>query len=518
MNKTVKKIIIAVVIIALVAGIGTGGYFGGKKIYENIRDTSTCDLTIEIDETMVQQDFFGWGTSNCWWADDIDDPQTREEIADLLFSEEGLNLDTFRYCIYAGYDEENNLVTNEWRLGESFLVYDEATGEYVYDWSRDANSWAMLQEALERGVENVVLFANSPHYSMTVNGRSSGNDFNNGYNSNINGSHYDEFVDYLITVTQHFVDEGVPVTYLSPINEPQWNWGSYPSQEGCHYEQIEAVGLFAALAEEIVDRNLDIKLCGLESGEISDTTKDYYTALMENPEIAQVMGVYSFHSYWSDSNLENKIQFGQWISENCTLPVEMSEWCELPNAHDSTSAQGACIMARVIANDINYIGVNSWSNWVAMNQLGVNEEDGLDYSDGLLIADPENTSDYYQSIRYFAYKQFSHFVPAGSKVLACDDGVYTEATYIVNEGTAQQETLSYELVNEVAFLTPEGDIVVVVVNEGPARNMTIKLDGYSTVEVFTTDDQYRCESTFTGEKIDDYQLGEYSINTFVFSK
>ena len=160
MNKTVKKVIIAVLVVALIAGIATGGYFGGKKIYENSRDTSTRDLTINIDETLTKQDFYGWGTSNCWWADDISDPQTREEIADLLFSEEGLNLDTFRYCIYGGYDEENNLVANPWRLGESFLVYDEATGEYVYDWSRDANSWAMLQEALERGVTNVVLFAN----------------------------------------------------------------------------------------------------------------------------------------------------------------------------------------------------------------------------------------------------------------------------------------------------------------------------------------------------------------------
>ncbi|UKI23514.1 MAG: hypothetical protein L6V88_03360 [Anaerotruncus sp.] len=41
----------------------------------------------------------------------------------------------------------------------------------------------MLQAALDRGVDTVVLFANSPHYSMCINGRSSGAD--DGESSNI---------------------------------------------------------------------------------------------------------------------------------------------------------------------------------------------------------------------------------------------------------------------------------------------------------------------------------------------
>ena len=54
-------------------------------------------------------------------ADNIDDEQTRNEIANLLFSEDGLNLDTYRYCLYGGYDPENNVVDSQWRLGESFM-------------------------------------------------------------------------------------------------------------------------------------------------------------------------------------------------------------------------------------------------------------------------------------------------------------------------------------------------------------------------------------------------------------
>ena len=81
----------------------------------------------------------------------------------------------------------------------------------------------MLRAALDRGVDTVILFANSPHYSMCKNGRSSGSD--SGNETNIDPSRYQDYVDYFLTITEHFIDEGVPVKFISPINEPQWGWG-----------------------------------------------------------------------------------------------------------------------------------------------------------------------------------------------------------------------------------------------------------------------------------------------------
>lgn len=172
----------------------------------------------------------------------------------------------------------------------------------------------------------------------------------------------------------------------------------------------------------------------------------------------------------------------------------MSEWCELPSAHDASDPLTAVIMARVISNDIGCLNVNGWSNWVAMNEKGVNPDDGKDYSDGLLVADPENTQDYYISYRYYGYMQYSRFIPAGSKVLDCSDGVYTVATYKDDEGTHFRE-----LVNETAYLTPDGKVVVVVVNEGNTRDIKIKLDGYSNVTVYTTDSEKMCEEVYSGQ-------------------
>lgn len=124
-----RVLLVFVIIIALIASAG-GIYYGASK---------SCDLTVKINENEEISDFYGWGTSDCWWADDIKDEATRKEVARLLFSEEGLNLNIYRYCLYGGYDPANNRVDNQFRLGESFLVYNQETDTYEYDWSRDAS-------------------------------------------------------------------------------------------------------------------------------------------------------------------------------------------------------------------------------------------------------------------------------------------------------------------------------------------------------------------------------------------
>ncbi len=502
--KVIGIIVLIIVIIIVLVCAGCGIYYAASK---------SCTLTIKVNTDKELQEFDGWGTSDCWWADDLDDEKTREEVADLLFGEDGLNLDTFRYCIYGGYDENNNRVDNEFRLGESFYYINPDNPDYdEYDWNRDANSQEMLKLALERGVDTVILFANSPHYSMCTNGQSSGSD--DGYQCNIDESRYQDYVDYFLTITEYFLDEGVPVKYISPINEPQWAWGGdYVSQEGCHYEADEAIALLKLFAQGIKDRGLDVQLYALESGNIGDTAKNYYSMMMADEDISDVLGVCSVHSYFNDTDQIKKSRFGSWANDNVTTRFDMSEWCELPCVNDTTSINAALRMARVISQDVGTMGVNSWSNWVAMNQTGVNEDDGLDYSDGLLVVDPENTTDYTISNRYYGYMQFSRFVPAGSTVIDSSDGVITLSYDKDDDGIH-----FYENVNETSFLTPDGDVVVVVVNEGKERNIKIKLDGYQNVSIYTTDSENKCENTYSGEMEKKYTIGSNAINTYVFSK
>ncbi len=504
MIQTVLKILFVIILIIALLASGCGIYYAAAK---------SCDLTVKIDESKEISDFYGWGTSNCWWSDDISDEKTRDEIAKLLFSEEGLNINIYRYCLYGGYDHENNRVDNKWRLGESFLVYNEETDTYEYDWNRDANSMAMLNKALEYNVDTVILFANSPHYSMCINGQSSGADSGDGV-SNIDESRYQDYVDYFLDITEHFIEQGIPVKYISPINEPQWGWGGeYVAQEGCHYEIEQAAALIKLFAKGIIDRGLDVKLSVLESGSIGDTAKNYYNTLAADEEIKSVMGSNSYHSYFNDNDQIKKAKFGKWAKENVDVHFDMTEWCELPAEGDAKELRTALRMARVISNDVGSSMVNSWSNWVAINETGVNPDDGKDYSDGLIVANPNNTSDYYISERYYGYQHFSKFVPSGSKLIDCTDGVFTTEINKNDDGIQFRE-----FVNETAFKTPDGKIVLVLVNEGGARNISVKLDGYSKVQIFTTDETNNCAEIYNGGTNDKYAISENSINTFIFTK
>ena len=52
--------------------------------------------------------------------------------------------------------------------------------------------------------------------------------------------------------TKYFIEKGVPVKYISPINEPQWSWGGdWVGQEGCHYEPEQALAVFKVFAQKI---------------------------------------------------------------------------------------------------------------------------------------------------------------------------------------------------------------------------------------------------------------------------
>ena len=101
-------------------------------------------------------------------------------------------------------------------ISQEFQTFEVELG--VYDWNRDANAVWVLKAAQEIGVERFAAFANSPPARMTVAGRTNGEVERL---SNLAPEMYAEFADYLVDVVRHLQeDEGIPIEWLSPINEP----------------------------------------------------------------------------------------------------------------------------------------------------------------------------------------------------------------------------------------------------------------------------------------------------------
>ncbi len=483
-------------------------------------DASTVNVRMELLDR--QQEITGWGTSAAWWAQMVENTETADEYAKLLYSKEGLGLNVYRYNVGGGERENPN--TRLWRESsrstDSFLVpevYAE-TGKLEYDFTKDANAQQMLFRSLEYGcIDTVILFANSPHYLMTVSGQASGG--LKPAQSNLKKECYEDFADYMLDIAEYFISEGVPVKYISPINEPQWDWGGdWVGQEGCHYEIDEVIEVARVFARKIKERGLDIKLSMAESGEIGDHAMDCIELLYADEEIASVMGTYAYHSYWRDDNFALKYAFGNYLKAKFPgVEVEMSEWCELPCKHETQDIEAGLIMARTMCEDITLTGVNSWSSWVAVNEGG-------NMADSMIAVDGDY-NDFELTKRYYAMAHYTKFIPVGSKVIDTDISV-ADIEMEKAWWTQWIDDKEYPVYNVIkndfyvsGYVTPDGDYVAVIINEAE-EGRKVRFDKFWNIaEIYTTDAERNLELTAEkGIGFKNIEIGPKSITTVVFSR
>ncbi len=485
--------------------------------------TADC-TTIKLRTLKTEQEITGWGTSAAWWAQMVEDADTADEYAKLLYSDEGLGLNVYRYNVGGG--EKDNPNARLWNLSsrstESFLKeFNEETGEMVYDWSKDANAQQMLDACLKYGnIDTVVLFANSAPWQMTKSLSAAGS--YEDLTCNLREDCYDDFANYMLDVAEYFISKGVPVKYISPINEPEWSWGGgWVGQEGCHYDLDEVIAVAKVFAKEIKARGLDVKLSMLESGQLSIDGGHYnldgIEALYADEEIKSVMGTYSYHSYWTDGDFLLKAAYGKYLDKAFPdVEVEMSEWCELPNAHKIYDIEAAVIMARTIGEDLSLSGVNSWSSWVAVN-------DGGENADSMIAVDGDY-NEYTVGKRYYAMAHYTKFIPVGSYAidfgLSVADVKSEKAWWKQNiDGKEYPVYLTENNMTVSAYVTPDDDYVVVIVNEGEEKDIRFSGMMFRDMQVYTTDADSNLELTAEEEVgMKKITVGTNTVTTVVFSK
>ena len=441
---------------------------------------------LDVNQYNRSQVFEGFGTSACWWAQTIDDEAMAERIASLLYSEsEGLGLQIFRYNIGGGSAEDpTERIGDPSRRTQSFYVFNEETGDWEFDFTRDANARRVMDKAVEQGAKEIILFCNSPHWSMTASGHASGG-LTPAF-SNLPPENYDKFVDYVLTIADHFVAEGYPIAAVSPINEPQWNWGGdWVGQEGCHYTPAETVAVLEKFAVAMQARGASYALRGPEAGSFAADQNEYLDLLFASPVLNACMDTFSGHSYWMDDKLWQRYEFNDYFTAHYPdKKLEMSEWCELPLTIDSTTIDSGLHMAKIIAWDLKFLNAVSWQSWTAVNGDGL-----MELKNGELVI--------YN--RYWAYKQFSAFIKPGMTQVKVLDS---------NEES--------DLIT-VAF-ADRGRTVLVVVNENDSERPVYLNHGRSDVQVWRTDEAHNCEQVSYETEKGVTTLPAKSITTFVIDQ
>ena len=349
--------------------------------------------TVAVDPTSVLVDnFTGWGTSLCWWANVVGGYANREAYAQLAFSANNLGLNLVRYNIGGG---ENPSITNTMEFRAQMQGFEPTNG--VWNWNADQNQRWMLKRAVQLGANHVVAFANSPPWWMTVSGSVTGS--TNGTGDNLQTSYETNFASYLaIVISNLTVLDGVHFDIATPMNEPTGYWWVYGGrQEGCHMGAAQQARVVNDLRAALTAQNL---ATGIDASEDTDE-QDTINSVNSYGSAQTNVTILASHTYGANNptglhNLAVSLHIPDWISEY--------------GDGDGTGIT----MARRIHDDITQAQVQAWTYWQVMDGLSgwamiCNVED-----------DSGNTS-YTFNEKYYVMWQFSHFIRPGDKIITAAD-------------------------------------------------------------------------------------------------
>ena len=391
--------------------------------------------TLLINLSKTYQTIDNFGASDAWACQFVGNwPDAKKNaIADLLFSRDfqkngspvGIGLSLWRFNIGAGSAEQGKEsgIRDKWRRAESFLT---PIGEY--DWTKQAGQLWFLKAAKKRGVNQFLGFTNSPPIQYTTNGKA----YADSAKANLLPYHFADFATFLTKVTQGIQEKtGVQFNYLSPANEPQWDW-SDGGQEGTPFRNGEVAGIVKALDSSLTKNNLPVKITVSEAGDYK-----YLYSAADKPDkgnqidaffkpgspnflgnLPAVERLIAGHSYFTTSPNARSVQIRKNLASKIAsipnLKLWQSEYCILGNNEGEIDGNkrdlgmtSALYLAKVIHNDLVYANASAWQWWLAISPYN--------YKDGLIYVDKsEKDGNYYPSKMLWALGNYSRFIPTGS--------------------------------------------------------------------------------------------------------
>jgi O-glycosyl hydrolase len=355
----------------------------------------------------------GFGASGAWWPYDIAHfaPAARERVGDLLFTGAGLDLSTYRYELGSG----GKGVTNPARAPQSFALQPG-----VYDWSHDATGRIFLQQARDLGVPVLIGFVVSPPPFWTTNGQTCGGSLKPGSEA--------AFAGYITDIVTHLHDEGITLSYVSPMNEPDstfyWCW-----QEGASVPPAQRGRVVAALADSLAKRAPYTQVIADESSHVGSQLLPNIGTWLTTANASQIAAIAThLYDYPSNDTFSKAATFAAKVGR----PIWTTEVCcytgkTFGPGYDPTMTNGlwlADTMWQALAPGrqsafmwwtalSSSIGCDSLSSSTCASTPNANGWD-----DGLLYYDPNFRKDGNQTVsftkRFWVFANFSRFIRPGA--------------------------------------------------------------------------------------------------------
>lgn len=354
-------------------------------------------VIITIDLNNKAQTIQNFGASGCWYSNPIGlywPDSAKKRMAELLFSKEmdkqgnpkGIGLSAWRFNIGAGTAEQGDSsgIKDVNRRSECFLNADG-----TYNWNKEKGYLWFVKQARDYGVKDLIAFVNSPPVYYTQNGL--GYKTTKDEHTNLKADKYDAYAKFLVDVLTHFNNENIHFKYISPVNEPQWQWYDKfgeAKQEGSPYTNEEIYKVVKTLDQALTNRQLSNQILISEAGMLNYL----YNTPKNNKTGSQIQNFWSAdsalylgdskhlskfiagHGYFTDDTEQNTIKIRQHVADTAKkYKVEywQSEYSMLGDGFKEGGKDNrngfdcALFLAQLIHHDLTEGNASAWQFWNA---------------------------------------------------------------------------------------------------------------------------------------------------------
>ncbi|QES89135.1 glycoside hydrolase [Rhizosphaericola mali] len=496
---------------------------------------SNSSISIEIDSKISFQRIDNIGASSAWFTEFIGkywSEEQRENMARWLFSKkmdkdgnpEGIGLSSFRFNIGGGTTElgDSSRIKDFRKRVECFL---DSNGHY--DWNKQIGYLWFVKKAKAYGVKDLIAFSNTQPVFMTTNGL--GFKTIKDYTSNLKTNEYGNYAQFLANILSHFAKEKIHFNYISPVNEPQWDWYNN-SQEGSPWTNYEISKIVKALDSALVKNKINSKIITPEAGHLEYLYSKKGRAgeqvqmlfnrnsSLDVSKYSHVLNAAAGHSYYTDGDDSTRIAIRKNVrdtAEKYGTSYWQTEYSMLGDNYKEgkkgkvSAMDCALFLSKVIHDDFVYGNAKAWQFWNSV------EPGNPDFDTRYFLLALQSSDSTFVSGKVIPTKMlwalgnYSHFIlPNMHRIKA-----------VVNNGLNEVQQAKDLMVS--AFEDNKQIVVVLINYSNEEKNIhpnITNLKKYSSMTVYLTNEQHNLSKQSISTNTSELQLQPRSIYTIVIKK
>ncbi|KAG9232724.1 glycoside hydrolase family 30 protein [Amylocarpus encephaloides] len=386
---------------------------------------STSSLTVDLTKRYQTIDGFGFSEAFQRANTIVNLPATKQrELLDIFFDPiKGAGFTILRNGIGSSPDSSSDHMNS---IAPKSPGSPTATPNYVWD-GKDSGQLFVSKEAWKYGVRNIYANAwSAPGYMKT-----NGNENYGGYLCGVSGQRCasgdwkQAFADYLVRYLRYYREEGVEVSHLGFLNEPEFG----PSYAGMLSSGTQAADFIKILAPTLIAANFSsvgITCCDAEGW----SHQSSMTSQLQSAGVESKLSTITSHSYTSSPNFPLSTTRRVWQTEYADLQgAWQAAFYSYGGAGEGLRWAGLIHSALVNANCSAYL------YWIGAQGGATNSK----------LVRIEN-GNYIVSKRLWAFGQFSRSARPGAVRVGVSGAPYG--------------------VQASAYLNTDGKLAVVIINTG----------------------------------------------------